>query len=164
MKRIFLVLLGLLALFLGGRALYRASVAEETKIRWVLDDMCEGFAATRMNPVMAGLAPEYYDEALGADRELLKLGLAHLFFEQRGGEDRRFPYRIEWRSETGPRVDESGEEKSAEIELEIEFFRREGDDERSVWKAKVDGQLRKRDGEWRFVRTHTQTVEGRMIR
>jgi hypothetical protein len=164
MKRTLLVLLGIAALYFGGRALRRALVSDETRISWVLDDMCEGFGATRMNPVMAGLAVEYTDEALGADRDLVKLGLAHLFFEQSGGADKRFPYRVEWRSEAGPRVDASGEEKTAEMELELEIFRREGEAENVVWKAKVDAQLRKRDGEWRFVRTHTTTIDGRIPR
>jgi hypothetical protein len=50
------------------------------------------------------------------------------------------------------------------MELEVEFFRRKGADDNSIWKAKVDAQLRKRDGEWRFFRTHTTTVDGRMPR
>lgn len=164
LKRILLALAVGVALYFGFHALRRALASEPTQIAWVVDAMCDGFAATRMNPVMAGLAPDFRDEALGADRELVKLGLAQLFFEQRGGDDRRFPYRVAWRSEQGPAVDESAEEKTASMELELEFFRREGESERSVWKATVDAQLRKRDGEWRFVRTHTTTVEGRMLR
>lgn len=163
-KRILLALAVGLALYFGFHAVRRALASEPTQITWVVDAMCEGFAATRMNPVMAGLAADFHDEALGADRELVKLGLAQLFFEQRGGDDRRFPYRVTWRSDQGPVVDESGEEKTAALELEFEFFRREGETERSVWKAKVEAQLRKRDGDWRFVRTRTTTVEGRMLR
>lgn len=163
-KRILLALAIGLALYLGFRAARRALASETTQITWVMDELCAGFAATRMNPVMAALAPEFFEEALGADREMVKLGLAHLFFEQRGGEDRRFPYRVTWRSEKGPVVDESGEAKTATMEFEFELFRRQGDDELSVWKATVDAELRKRDGEWRFIRTRTSTVDGRMPR
>jgi len=163
MKRVLLAIVVVLAAWFGGRALYRALVSDATRIRWVLDDMCEGFAATRMNPVTAGLATDWFDDALGADRELVKAGLATLFFERRD-DGQGFPYRIEWSSAAGPTVDSSGAEPTARMELELEFFRRKGAEENSIWKAKVDAQLRKRDGDWRFFRTHTTTVDGRMPR
>lgn len=164
LKRLFLLLALAAVLLAGYRFARRALASDEQQIAWVLDEMCAGFAATRMNPVLSGLATDWSDETLGADRELVRAGLAQLFLEQRGSGASGFPYRVEWRGTRGPTVDESGQEKSAELELELEFFRREGEVERSLWRTSVDAQLRKRDGEWRFVRTSTHTLEGRMIR
>lgn len=164
MKRLLLLLLAVVAAVLGYRAARHALAPEPTKIAWMIDGMCEGFAATRMNPIMAGLAQDWFDEALGVDRELVRAGAAHLFFEQRSDGGRGFPYRVSWRSEKGPTVDESGEEKTAQMQLEFEFYRLEAEDERLVWRARVDAQLRKRDGDWRFFRTRTETLEGRMLR
>lgn len=164
MKRILLSAVALVALFFAGRAIYRASVSDETRIRWLLDEMCEGFGATRMAPVTAGLAPEYFEENFGADRELVKAGLAHLFFENRGG-DKGFPYRVAWRSE-GPTVEPGDEDEGrrATMQLQLDFFERKGEAEERRWVVSVDSELIKRDGEWRFVRTASTTVEGRRLR
>ncbi len=164
MKRLFLALLAVVAAVFGYRAARRALASEPTQITWMIDGMCEGFAATRMNPIMVGLATDWFDEALGADRELVRAGAAHLFFEQRGDGGQGFPYSVGWRTEQGPTVDESGDEKTADMQLVFEFFRREGEAERLVWRARVEAQLRKRDGDWRFFRTRTETLEGRMLR
>ncbi len=164
MKRILLAVLAVAVAVFGYRAARRALASEQTQITWMIDEMCAGFAATRMNPIMAGLATDWFDEALGADRELVRAGAAHLFFEERGEGSRAFPYRIGWRSEQGPTVDETSDEKTAEMELEFEFFRRDGDGERRLWRARVIASLRKRDGEWRFFRTRTETLDGRLPR
>jgi hypothetical protein len=163
MKRLILALLVVAAAVLGHRVARRALASEPEQITWMIDEMCAGFAATRMNPIMAGLATDWFDEALGADRELVRAGVAQLFFEQResgGG----FPYRVGWRSDQGPVVDESGDETTAQMQFEFEFFRRQAQGEQLVWRARVESQLRKRDGEWRFFRTRTETLEGRMLR
>ena len=43
MKRILLIALGLLLLVLGARALFRALSSDETKLRWRLEAMEEGY-------------------------------------------------------------------------------------------------------------------------
>jgi len=165
MKRILLVLASAVALFFAGRAIYRASVSDETRIRWVIEEMCEGFEATRMRPILAGLDTAFVDTTYDADRQLVQAALAQLFFEHRGPEEHAFPYRIEWKSSNLEVEPLDGEITArASMDLELTFLERVGDDEKRIWVANVNAKLRKRDGDWRFVETATTTVEGRRIR
>ena len=55
MKRVLLVLSAGLLLFIGGRALVRALASDETHIRWLVEDMAEGFDHTRTGAILGGL-------------------------------------------------------------------------------------------------------------
>ena len=56
-RRLLLVLaLGTLTV-LGGRALVRALASPQTRIRWRLEEMVEGFNAMRARPVLDGIGP-----------------------------------------------------------------------------------------------------------
>lgn len=164
MKRVLLALAAALALFFAGRALVRALASDETRIRWVVDDMIEGFNATRMNPILDGLAPDYLDETYGADRALLRAAATSVFFQAKDPATKQFLYRLEWRPRAAIAVDERGGVKSASVPLELQFFRQRGDAEESAWTIDVDGRMEEREDGWMFVRTETRTTSGDRIR
>lgn len=164
MKRIFLILVSAVALYFVGRAIYRASVSDETRIRWVMEDVSEGFAATRMRPILSALDKSFVDQTYGADRALVQAALAQLFFEHRDAQQ-GFPYRMEWKSSDLTIEPAEGEGAArATLKLELTFFERVGEVENRAWAVVVDAKMAKYDGDWRFVQTDTTTVEGRRIR
>ncbi|MCC6409753.1 MAG: hypothetical protein IT453_21545 [Planctomycetes bacterium] len=159
MRRLFLVLVGALALYVGGRALVHALASHETRIAWVIDDMVDGFNATRMNPILDGLDREFLDDTWGADRETVRAAAAHLFFNAVDGETKRFLYRAEW-TLTSITVSD-GPAPSAQVVLEASFFEKRGESEVLAWKVRVDGDMHLQpEGEWCFARTRTTTLEG----
>lgn len=159
MKRILLVAIAAAILFFGGRALYRALASDETRIGWVIDDMVEGFNHTRMNPILAGLDVSFLDDTYGVDRDTLRAAAAQLFFEAVDPVTKQFLYRAECTVEKLVVTD-----ASATANLEARFFVRKGESEALEWRASVEGELREQDGDWRFVRSRTTTVEGERIR
>ncbi|MCE9593981.1 MAG: hypothetical protein K8S98_07305 [Planctomycetes bacterium] len=161
MKRILLAAIGAVVVFVGGRALYRALASDETRIGWVIDDMVEGFNHTRMNPILAGLDASFLDDTYGVDRDTLRAAAAQLFFEAVDPVTKRFLYRVECPVEKLVVADASA---SATANLEARFFVRNGESEAPAWRASVEGELREQDGDWRFVRSRTTTVEGERIR
>lgn len=157
MNRFLLAALAAFAAFFGARAIVRALASDETKIRWVLEDMADGFNATRMSRVLGGLANDFLDETSGADRELVHAGLARLFFEEKDPETKRFLYRVEI-----PKQDVSIERdgETANVDLAATFFEVHGATEKLVWKARIHAAFAKTKDGWKIRRSENQTVEG----
>jgi hypothetical protein len=164
MKKIVLAVLAIAVLFFGGRALLRALVSDETKIGWVVDDMIEGFNETDNDQVREGLDVNFLDEAYGVDRELVRLALAHLFFNAKDPATKKFLYHAE--HTLGPVAITKGESgaKSATTDLEVTFSKRKGDALEPAWKIRVHATLEQKDGRWRFFRTTTSTLSGAQLR
>ena len=83
-KKTLLLLGALLALWLGGRALYVALASPQKKIRWRLEEMVEGFNETRMRPVLGGIAADFVDRTSEITREDLQRTLAWMFLNETG--------------------------------------------------------------------------------
>ncbi len=157
MNRFLLAALAAFAAFFGVRAIVRALASDETKIRWVLEDMADGFNSTRMSRVLGGLANDFLDETSGADRELVHAGLARIFFEEKDAETKRFLYRVEIpKEDVSIRVD--GE--TANVDLAATFFEVHGAAEKLVWKARIHAAFAKTKDGWKIRRSENQTVEG----
>jgi hypothetical protein len=156
-KRFFLSALAAIALFVGVRAVVRMLASDETKIRWVVEEMASGFNRTRMSPVLGGLAHEFLDETWGADRELVHAALAHLFFERKDAETKRFLYRLDIpRDEMSVEVDGD----SARSDFVASFFEVHKSDEQLAWRARVHAELVKTDDGWKIRRSEEKSVDG----
>jgi hypothetical protein len=163
LRRFFLSALAVIALFFGGRAIVRAFASDETKIRWQLDSMAEGFNETRNGAVLAGLAPDFLDETHGADRQLVRAALARLFFESKDPVTKAFPYRVELPREA-LEIDVGSPANTATVELVARFFEKHAGEEQVRWEIAVSAELVERDGEWLVQRSEVRTVSGRMPR
>lgn len=165
MRRVLLSIGALVILWFGGRALVRLFASDETKIRWTVDAMIDGFNATRMDPVLSGLDREFLDESFGADREMVRSACAYLFFQAKDPETKKFLYRAEWKTSSIDIVAGSGNEPArASADLDVSFFRRKAEAEEPVWRVLVLAKFVERDGEWRIERSETRTVEGERLR
>jgi hypothetical protein len=163
-RRVLLVLLALVALFLGVRAIVHALASEDTKVRWLLEDMSEGFNDTRMNPILAGLGAEFTDDGSGARKADVRAGLARLFLERKDPLTKRFPFRAAIQREGFTVSVHTGETPSAEADFVLAFEESAGEEWHGAWKAQVHAQLACDSGDWFLVRTRVDTLEGRPLR
>mgnify|MGYP001160506611 CR=1 FL=1 len=164
MKRVLLGLLALALLCFGVRAIVHALASDETKIRWVVEDMTDGFNETRMNPIMSGLAQDFLEDGWGADKELARAGLAQLFLQSKDPRTRKFPFRAQVpEAECSIRV-QAGEPRTAEMDLVALFEQSQGEEWHSAWKARVHAQLVLGPGGWKIRRARLDTLEGRPLR
>jgi hypothetical protein len=146
-------LLLLLALGLAIRSVFRALASDETKIRWRIEEMVEGFNARHLAPVMAGFAPDYRDAATGLTRDRLKDILVYLYFQEVDAKSGRFFLRAELvPDELELRMPESPP-GTASLSLHLRFFESRTGTEHPFWDAHVEGELEKREDGWQWVRT-----------
>ena len=163
MKRILLALAGAVVLFLLGRAIVRALVSDETKIRWLVEDMREGFDETRMDPILVAFAENFRDESSGADRADVRQALASVFFTAKDPETKAFPYRVEIEI---PKlaIDSDAEPPTAECDLEARFFDSRDEKEEPVWEVSIVSRWTRGEYGWRIASTRHETKSGRMLR
>ena len=160
MNRFLLSALAAFAAFFGVRAIVRALASDETKIRWVLEEMADGFNSTRTSRVLGGLSSDFLDETWGADRELVHAGLAHMFFEEKDPETKHFLYRVEIPKEEVA-IDVDGD--AAGVNLAAVFFEVHGATEKLAWKAHVHAAFVKTKDGWKIRRSESKSVEGQRL-
>jgi hypothetical protein len=157
MNRFLLSALAAFAAFFGLRAIVHALASDETKIRWVVEDMASGFNDTRMSRVLGGLSKDFLDETWGADREMVRAGLAHMFFEEKDPETKHFLYRVDIpRDELA--IDVQGE--SASMGFVANFYEVHGASEKLAWKARIHAALVKSSDGWKIRRSENKSIEG----
>ena len=166
MRRVLLVLIGLAALVAVGQRLRVWLASDATRIRWRLEEMEQGFNATRLGPCLRGIAADWRDEQGRVDRALLADLLRSLFFHEQDPESGRFPYRVELERESitiGPGPQEGGR---AEVEVVALFSALEGGDWSPTWRVRVRGELvQHEDLGWQVVSSEHETLstDGRLV-
>jgi hypothetical protein len=163
-KRLLLVLLALVALYFGVRALVRALASDDTRIRWLVADMADGFDDTRMNPILSGLAQDFVDEGSGARKDDVRAGLAQLFLQRKDPKTKKFPYRARIEQEGFTVRVHSAESKSGEADFVLVLEESAGELWHVAWKAQVHAQLGEDSGDWFLRRTRVDTLEGQRLR
>ncbi|MFN0006431.1 MAG: hypothetical protein ACKVXR_00880 [Planctomycetota bacterium] len=162
MKRILLVLAGAVILFLVGRAIVRALVSDETKIRWAIEDMREGFDETRMDPILVAFDEKFRDETSGADRADVRQALAYLFLTAKHPQTKAFPYRVEIEI---PKIGiEDSDPPAADCDLDARFFDLRGGGEEVAWEITIHSRWTRGEYGWRIASTRYETKSGRMLR
>ena len=167
MKRVFLGLAAAFVLFLVGRAIVRAVVSDETKIRWMVEDMREGFDETRMDPILVAFAEGFRDVTSGADRQDVRSGLAYLFLTAKDPKTKAFPYRVEVTIARLSIEEGSDGGRSAECDLEARFLDLRGSSEGEpevAWEIAIASRWVHGEYGWRIASTTYETKSGRMLR
>jgi hypothetical protein len=161
MQRFLLSALAAFAAFFGVRSIVRALASDETKIRWVVEDMESGFNDTRMSRVLGGLSSDFLDETWGADREMVHAGLARMFFEEKDPDTKHFLYRVDIpKDELAMEID--GE--AASMNLVASFYEVHGASEKLAWKARIHAALVKTKDGWKIRRSENKSLEGNRLR
>ena len=164
MKRALLALLALVLLFFLVRAIVHAFASDETKIRWVIEDMADGFNETRMNPIMSGLAQDFLEDSWGADKELARAGLAQMFLQSKDPLTKKFPYRVHIGEEEFHVQVHEGEPRTAEIDLVVQFEQSKGEEWSARWTAKVHAEMVLAPGGWKIRRARLDDGGGQRLR
>ena len=164
MKRILFGLLALLLLWFGVRAIVRALASDETRIRWVIEDMADGFNQTRMNPIMNGLAEDFLEDSWGADKELARAGLAQMFLQSKDSRTKKFPYRVQIPEQDFRVQVHEGGPRTAEFDLVAQFDESKGEEWHPRWTAKVHAQLVLAPGGWKIRRARVDDGGGTRLR
>jgi len=163
-RRILLGLAAALLAFLAGRAIVRAIVSDETKIRWLVEDMRDGFDRTRMDPILVAFAEGFRDETSGADRQDLREALAYLFLTAKDPRTKAFPYRVEVEISKITIDASSPDSPTADCDLGARFFDlSEGQDE-LTWEIAISSRWTRGEYGWRIASTRYETRSGRMLR
>lgn len=160
-RSLLVALLAALVLLVGIPRLRRALASDEQKIAWRIEDMAEGFNATRSARVLRGFAPDFRDEG-GFTREDVHQALVYLFFNEIDPKTKQFRMRVEIPEE---RLSvEVTEEGRARVSLAARFWIRAGDREELYWDAVISGEMRDGEDGWQFERTHGVNHAGRRER
>lgn len=136
-----------------------ALASDETRIRWAIQDMAEGFDAQKTNKVLSGFTEDFKDAGTGVGRDELHGALVHLFFTEIDPETKRFRLRVEIPDdELEVEVNDADAEgrKTADVRLLAHFLRSisGGGSELGWWDARVHARMVETDDGWRFDLAH----------
>jgi hypothetical protein len=90
-----LALIALALVYWGVSALVRAFASDETRIRWVLEEMAEGFNETQLAAATQGVGESFRDDTSGYGKAELIEALRYVFMSSKHPVTRAFPYRLE---------------------------------------------------------------------
>ena len=153
-------ILASICLWFAGRALVHAFVSDETKIRWRIEDACQGFDDTRMNPILDLLAKDYREESLGFSREDVRGAVASIFLSEKDPQTKRFPYHVQLIADDLAIDIEKPDAKRARVALRARILDTRGGNERNAWEFRVEGRLEKRPEGWQFTKSTHETLAG----
>ena len=164
LKRLLFGALLCVLVLLVGRWLVHAIASEETRIRWKLEAMADGFNHTDTNQVLAGLAPDYFDQTYGADRPTVRQALAYVFLQRKDPVTKGFLYEVEL-PEDAIEIELVGEhEESARVTLLARFSEKKGEQRTVVWETRVQAVMIEREGEWMVATSEQDTESGKLLR
>jgi len=163
MKRVLFGVLAIVLLWFGVRAIVHFFASDETKIRWVVEDMVDGFNDTRMNPIMTGLAQDFVDESSGHKykKDDVRAGLAQMFLQRKDPKTKRFPFRVQVPEEEFHVQVQRVEPRTAELDLVAYFDESAGEEWHPQGKIQVHAELLLGPDGWKI--RHTR-VDGKYPR
>jgi|GEM_PF-2688332 len=158
MKRLLLAVAALVVLWLAGRALVSALASDETRIRWRIEAMRDGYNEGDLGDVVAPIHDDWRHAGSSVDRELLKAGLLREFLQERRSRSKQLVRRVEIVPDS--LTIEIGEDE-ARLEVELSFSRLQGDDSwKESWRALVEAELLRSDGRWLVHRSRHEDLAG----
>jgi hypothetical protein len=142
-----------------GKELVWFFASDETRIRWRIEEMVEGFNDASLASASAALHPDWtVEDNTRVTRGLLKDGLRSVFFTEKQPETRAFALEAEVLPETWSI---SVAEEAATANFELAMYRLESDTRELEWRVRLNNTLSD-DPElgWTIVRTGYESLEG----
>lgn len=167
MRRALKFALAGLALVLAFQALRHFLASEETRIRWRIEAMMNGFNDTRLSPALSGVGAEWRDRTRRVDRQRLADGLRYLFFQEKDPDTKRFPYRVELEPGTLVIEVDPTTRTRAEVAFEARFLALSRGEWRPTWRVRVRTEMHKHENlGWQMQESEHETLEsdGRLMR
>ena len=160
LKQVLTVIAGSLVLYFVGRWVVLALASDETRIRWMIENMEEAYNEGKAGRCVAPLAKNWtHDSYDGVNRDLVFAVLAR---EVLGPEAKQ-------RGERRVVVDPEGllievlDEERASLTAEVDFSRLLEEEWQSRWRARVEADLEKGEDGWRIVRSRHTDLEGTQL-
>ncbi len=160
LRKIAIALIAVAIVWLGGRALVHALVSDETKIRWKLEEACEGFTATRMGPILDFLAPDFVEASSGKPRAEVRAAVASVFFTAKDPQTKKFPYVAIIVPDTLTVEKDPGDDDKARLRCTIRITDTRGGEERIAYEFKLDGTLVDGDDGWQLMDARADKLKG----
>ena len=124
-------------LMVGGRALIRYLASPQTKIRWRLEEMVDGFNFMRARPVLDGIAMDFVDRSAGIKREEIHSLLAWMFLNELD-EHGEFLWSAVFEPKAAA-IELATDKRSAKVDCRVQLFRRHGGAPQLNWDARIEG-------------------------
>jgi len=158
-KRILLGLFVVAGLYLGVGLVVRLLASDETRIRWLVEQMEEGYNTGHPGSCVGPLAKDWRHEGYGVDREML---LGGLFQTARD----RDPKTRELRSRVTTDLESlaiavDGDRATLTARATFEGLR--GGAWQEVWRLEIEAELERRDEGWRIVRSRHHDLQGTFV-
>jgi len=150
MKKILLLLAGLVLLVVAGHHIRLALLSDETLIRMRIEEMAGDFNGGSVAEVAAGLAEEYRNETSGMDRAQLLQALRYAVLKVRDEKTRRFALRVEVAVED---LEIAEGENTAHVMLEVRFSRSRQGEWTGFRDCTIDADFRKGEAGWQVTGT-----------
>lgn len=161
------ILIGAMAL--GGVALFAywlvlTLASDETRIRWLIEDMESGFNDGSVSSLAAGIAEDFSHDS-GATRNIVLLAFMQ-FVRRNLDNDRNFRHRCEVASIDEISVTANSDPPSGSATVTVRFFRRPSkpsvdDPGKYVGTVTFEADLVVEGGDWKIIRTLHRTIDGR---
>lgn len=161
MARVLLVLLGLVVLGFGGRALIRTLASDETLIRWEIEAMERGYNSGDVGDAIAPLTKDWVHEGYELNRDLLHAGLVGEFFQDRHPVTKELLRRAEL-VEDSLEVELTGAD-AARANAEVVFSRLEQEAWGEAWRARIESDWERREDGWRLVHSRHSDLRGTQL-
>jgi len=156
-KRGLVVLLAAVIVVFGARAIVRALASDETKIRWRIESMAEGYNSGDVGDAIGPLAKDWKHEGFPYGREDVRGELVREFFQERDKKTGKPTHKVELDEDT-LQVDVQGD--AATLQVEASFQEKDGEAWVERWRARIHGDLAKGENGWFFHHTSHEDLVG----
>jgi len=159
MRRIALIVVVVALVILGAMELRVRLASPETRVRWRIGEMIEGFNDARVGPCLRGVATSWSDERGRVDRERLANGLRYLFLQERDPKTKAFRFRVELEEEPVVAIDPAND-AAAHVELVAHFECLTRDEWSTTWRVRIEAEMIDDEEEgWQVTVTERETLE-----
>ena len=163
MKRIFLILVVAILIYVLGRQVVLLFVPDETRITWLLQEVVDRFNERDNSGCRAHLASDYQHKSPRLDNGRLRALLARLFLKGVHPETHAFRYRADLQTlEEGAVSVGGGNPKTANGRAIVHLSEEQKGKTIVLWEVRLEAELEKAGSGWEIKRTRHETIDGRM--
>ncbi len=160
LKRTLLLLSTVPVLYFGALLLWRALASDETKIRWLVEGMEEGYNEGRPRACFGPLALDWRHENYELDRELLRGALIRTALQDRDPRTKELLTKVELDDESLA-ITVDGDRAS--LECDLTFWRLRSGVWDQVWSMHATAELAEGDDGWKIVRSRHEDRRGTQL-
>ena len=160
MKRVIGIVGGLAFAFFLGRWLFIALASDETRIRWLVERMEQGYNRADVGDCVGPLADDWSHEGYAVDRDLIANAIRADYLRDRDRETKELRRRVDVDEET---LDILVDGEKALLSVEVSFERLDRGEWAETWALRAAAELRATEDGWRIHRTRHEDLRGTQL-